>query len=61
MHCIEIMSRDFKAFRELVGKKGATVTVVSRYTDRQVRLLDVEVSKDSKDITRIEGRYAYQG
>lgn len=61
MHCIEVMSTNFKSFASLVKRNGGEVSIVSRYQDRGVRLLDVEVSKDTKAIDKIEQQYGYHG
>jgi len=54
MHCIEIKATSFKSFKALINRNGGEVSVVSRYQDSGMRLLDVEVSKDTKAIDRIE-------
>lgn len=59
MHCIEIKAGTFRNFRDLVRRRGGEVSIVRRYTDSSVRLLDVEVSKDTKAIDLIEQRFAY--
>lgn len=61
MHCIEIKAADFKNFKSLVSAKGGEVSVVSRYSDRSIRWLDVEVSKDTREIDAIERRFGYFG
>ena len=61
MHCIEIKVSNFKQFRELVRSNGGEVSVVSRYQDKGMRLLDVEVSKDTKAISRLERIFGFYG
>lgn len=61
MHCIEIVASNFKQFRESVRSNGGEVSVISRYQDRGIRILDVEVSKDTKAIDTLEKTYAYFG
>lgn len=61
MHCIEIKAGSFKQFRELVRSRGGEVSVVSRYQDKGIRILDVEVSKDTKAINRLEGTFGFYG
>ena len=54
MHCIEIKAGSFKQFKALINRNGGEVSVVSRYQDSGMKLLDVEVSKDTKAIDRVE-------
>ena len=61
MFCIEIKASNFKQFREQIRSKGGEVSVVSRYQDKGIRILDVEVSKDTKAINRISDRYCFNG
>ena len=61
MHCIEVKASNFKQFKEMVLSRGAEVSVVSRYQDKGIRILDVEVSKDSKAIDSVERVMAYTG
>ena len=61
MHCIEVKASNFKQFRELVRSNGGEVSVVSRYQDKGIRLLDVEVSKDTKAINRLERVFGFYG
>lgn len=61
MHCIEIKSGSFVPFRNAVRRLGGEVSIVSRYTDRGVRLLDVEVSKDTKAVDSLERQFAFVG
>lgn len=61
MHCIEVKASNFKQFRELVRSRGGEVLVVSRYQDKGIRILDVEVSKDTKAIDRLEGVFGFYG
>ena len=61
MHCIEIKASNFKQFSELVRSNGGEVSVVSRYQDKGMRLLDVEVSKDTKAINRLERVFGFYG
>ena len=61
MHCIEIKSRDLQAFAGLVKNNGGAVSIISRYKDSNVTILDVEVSKDTRAIHRIEQRFGYSG
>ena len=56
MHCIEVRADRLDILRRSLSKRGATCTVLSRYTVDGVRYLDVEVSKDGKLITRVEER-----
>ena len=61
MHCIEVKASNFKQFRELVRSNGGEVSVVSRYQDKGIRILDVEVSKDTKAINRLERVFGFYG
>lgn len=61
MHCIEIKAGNFKQFRELVRNRGGEVSVVSRYQDKGIRILDVEVTVDSKAIDTLERNFGYFG
>lgn len=54
MHCIEIKASSFSKFKELIRREGGEVSIVSRYQDSGLRLLDVEVSKDNRAIDRVE-------
>lgn len=58
MHCIEIKAGSFKKFKELINRKGGEVLIISRYQDSGMRLLDVEVSKDTKAIDKIERSFS---
>ena len=58
MHCIEIKASSFKQFKALINRNGGEVSVVSRYQDSGMRLLDVEVSKDTKAIDRLERQFS---
>lgn len=57
MHCIEIKATNLKSFKELVSRKGGQVSIVSKYQEKGIRILDVEVSIDSKAIDSIEKRF----
>lgn len=61
MHCIEVKASNFKQFREQVRSKGGEVSVVSRYQDKGIRILDVEVSKYTKAIDRLERVFGFYG
>jgi hypothetical protein len=61
MHCIEVKAGNFKLFKLMAEKRGASVSVVSRYSERGVRLLDVEVSKDTAAIFKLEQRFSFNG
>lgn len=61
MHCIEIKAGTFNSFKASVKQHGGTVSIVSRYTDRGIRLLDVEVSKDTRAIDRLEQQFQFKG
>lgn len=61
MHCIEIKATDFKNFKNKVGNNGGEVSIISRYTDSGVRLLDVEVSKDTSRISNLEKVFGFKG
>lgn len=58
MHCIEIKASDFMNFKSQVKLQGGEVSIVSRYQDSGMRLLDVEVSKDTKAIDKIERSFS---
>lgn len=61
MHCIEIKATDYNNFKAQVVKLGGSVSIVSRYTERSVRLLDVEVNKDTQAVLRLEEAFEYRG
>lgn len=61
MHCIEIKAVNFKSFKDLVKRQGGEVSVVSRYREKGVTILDVEVSKDTTAIDRLEKRFGFAG
>ena len=61
MHCIEVKASNFKQFREQIRSKGGEVSVVSRYQEKGIRILDVEVSKDTKAISRLERIFGFYG
>ena len=61
MHCIEIKATELSSFKAQVAKLGGSVTIVSRYTENRVRLLDVEVSKDTLGVSQLEQQFEYKG
>ena len=61
MHCIEIKASDFMNFKSQVKLHGGEVSIVSRYQDSGIRLLDVEVSKDTRAINRLERVFGFSG
>ena len=61
MHCLEIKATELNNFKSKLGALGASVTIVSRYTERSVRLLDVEVDKDTQAVFRLEEAFEYRG
>lgn len=61
MHCIEIKAINFKNFKDLVKKQGGEVSIVSRYRESGITILDVEVSKDTVSIDKLEKRFGFNG
>ena len=61
MHCIEVKAQDFMNFRQQVQRQGGEVSIVSRYQDKGIRILDVEVSKDTRAINRLERVFGFTG